>query len=113
MVIQTDRNVTYTRKLFIVISLALLLLLSGCQSMENINLTRDCKDALRANQNIDHTKLVCNVKEGVAYVAGTVYTELERDLVEETLMGVEGITDVRATITIEVGGERNPVMLGF
>jgi hypothetical protein len=89
------------------------ILFPSCSSVKNIQLTSACKDALASNPNINHTKLVCNVKDGVAYLSGWVYTEKEKELAEEILRGVEGIIDVRNTIQIEEGGETNPVMLTF
>ena len=68
---------------------------------------------MRENPNIDYTKLVCNVSEGIAYLSGWVYTEKERELAEEIVRSVEGISDVRNTIKIEEGGETNPVMLSY
>ena len=84
-------------------------LMSSCGSYKNIKLTSAAKEALRENPNIDYTKLVCNVSEGIAYLSGWVYTEKERELAEEIVRGVEGISDVRNTIRIEEGGETNPV----
>jgi hypothetical protein len=88
-------------------------LFSSCGSIKNVRLTTACKEALASNPNIDASKLTCNVKDGIAYVSGWVYTEKEKDLVEEILRGVEGVIDVRNTIKIEEGGETNPVMLMF
>ena len=88
-------------------------LLTSCSSYKNIKLTTACKDALKSNHNIDSSKLTCNVKEGVAYVSGYVYTEDQKQIVIDTLKAVPGITDVRATLQIEEGGEKNPVMLWF
>ena len=86
-------------------------LITSCSSIKNMQLTEACHEALATNPNIDASKITCNVKDGVAYVSGNVYTEEQRKLVVEILEGVEGITDVRETITIEEGGETNPVML--
>ena len=90
-----------------------LCVLTSCSAYKNIQLTTACKDALRTNPNIDASKLVCNVKDGVAYVSGSVYTAEQRKLVVDILKGVPGITDVRETIEIEEGGEKNPTMLWF
>jgi osmotically-inducible protein OsmY len=78
-----------------------------------MQLTNACKDALSTSPEIDASRLTCNVRDGVAYVSGTVYTEDQRELVVEILKGVEGIIDVRATLEIEDAGETNPVMLWF
>jgi len=102
-----------TVAVLILLSFMCICLLSSCGSYENIKLTSAAKEALRENPNIDYTKLVCNVSEGIAYLSGWVYTEKERELAEEIVRGVEGISDVRNTIKIEEGGERNPVMLNF
>jgi len=88
-------------------------LLGSCGSYQNIKLTTACKDALSRNSNIDVSKLTCNVKDSIAYVSGYVYTEDQKQLVIDTLKAVPGITDVRATLQIEEGGEKNPVMLWF
>ena len=97
----------------ILLSFVCISMLSSCGSYKNIKLTSAAKEALRENPNIDYTKLVCNVSEGIAYLSGWVYTEKERELAEEIVRGVEGISDVRNTIKIEEGGESNPVMLNF
>jgi hypothetical protein len=104
---------TPTIAILILLSFVCICLLSSCGSYKNIKLTSAAKEALRENPNIDYTKLVCNVSEGIAYLSGTVYTEKERELAEEIVRGVEGITDVRNTIKIEEGGETNPVMLSY
>ena len=114
---KSNRIVVLKRVCGILVLLAILcstaFLLSSCSSIKNIKLTNACKDALASNSNINHTKLVCNVTDGIAYLSGWVYTEKERELAEEIVRGVEGITDVRNTIQIEEGGETNPVMLSF
>ena len=111
---RTKGNLSVGRiMLMALLILAGMLLLTSCSSVKNIQVTKACKDALNANQSIDASKLTCNVKDGVAYVSGTVYTEAERDLVVEILKGVEGVVDVRATLEIEEGGEKNPAMLWF
>ena len=107
----------YIRRLSFIMIFVILCLsacfISSCGSYKNMKLTSAAKEALRANPNVDYTKLVCNVSEGIAYLSGWVYTEKERELAEEIVRGVEGISDVRNTIKIEEGGERNPVMLGY
>ena len=99
---------------FLIISATIVLgvcSISSCSSIKNMQLTSAAKEALATNPQIDASKIVCNIRDGVAYVSGSVYTEEQRKLVVEILQGVEGITDVRETITIEEGGETNPVML--
>ena len=112
-----NRSLNLTRIPFIlslfILALIGAFLLSSCSSYNNIKLTTACKDALKRNSNIDASKLTCNVKDGVAYVSGFVYTEDQKQLVIDTLKAVPGITDVRATLQIEEGGERNPTMLWF
>ena len=109
------QRITNARKLcsiikLVVVTLLLTCLISSCGSIENIKVTKACKEALRANPNINYTKIVCNVKEGIAYLSGWVYTEKEKEIAEETIRAVEGVTDVRNTIQIEEGGETNPLI---
>ena len=94
----------------VILSLLTACMLSSCGSIENIKVTKACKDALRANPNINYTKIICNVTEGIAYLSGWVYTEKEKEIAEEIVRGVEGVTDVRNTIQIEEGGETNPLI---
>ena len=50
----------------IILSFVCISLLSSCGSYKNMKLTSAVKEALRENPNVDYTKLVCNVSEGIA-----------------------------------------------
>lgn len=65
--------------------------------------------AYTLNEHLNPFKLDVDVKNGVAYLGGTVDSDIERDLAVEIAKGVEGIKSVKDDIEVEPGartGER-------
>ena len=60
------------------------------------------------NQHLNPFKLKVDVKDGVAYISGTVDSPAERDLAVEIAKGIEGIGKVKEDIQVQPGMAGEP-----
>lgn len=57
--------------------------------------------ALLVNRHLNNFKIDTDVKNNVAYLSGTVDTEIDRDLAAEIAQGIEGVTSVDNDIIVK------------
>lgn len=77
------------------------------EMMSDVRLKANIVTSYTLNQNLNPFDLDVEVKNGIAYLSGTVDSDVERDLALEIARGVEGIKDVKANIMIEPGARAN------
>jgi hyperosmotically inducible protein len=76
----------------------------GSQEKSDLWLEAKLVTTYTLNEHLNPFKLKVDVKDGVAYLGGTVDSAVERDLAVEIAKGVEGIKEVRDNIRIEPEG---------